>query len=177
MSKHTSKRKPKPASRIGRTSSPKASSSKSAFNSNTSYQPSSLVMITTVPGACDEHNHLTSHLAAEYLDQTSMLSLITHAPSNSPNHLAQGCLVHHPELESFLGTPEDLDQAPQPFSYSTFNSLHDLDVENHYSLLHFAVGSTNLRARVHNSVEESIKAHITAMKARLEDFDALFYKD
>ena len=134
-------------------------------------------MITTVPGACDEHNHLTSHLAAEYLDQTSMLSLITHAPSNSPNHLAQGCLVHHPELESFLGTPEDLDQAPQPFSYSTFNSLHDLDVENHYSLLHFAVGSTNLRARVHNSVEESIKAHITAMKARLEDFDALFYKD
>jgi hypothetical protein len=77
---------------------------------------------------------------------------------------------------SFLGTPEDLDQASQPFSYSTSNSLQDLDAENHYSLSYFAVGFTNLHTKRHKSIEESIEAHITAMTAHLEDFDALFAK-
>jgi hypothetical protein len=54
-----------------------------------------------------------------------------------------------------------------------------LPTEYDYSLPCFVASSNDLHTETYtyNSSEESIQAHITAMKTFLDDFDAIFYQD
>jgi hypothetical protein len=61
-----------------------------------------------------------------------------------------------------------------PFALAILTSIQDTSPEFNCSVTSFIASSADLYIRIYTSNEESIQTHTTAMKAYLDDFDAVF---